>query len=170
MRKSCNTLVSCYLASSESDSNTNRKSDDSTSIEGYIDSDSSTDYLLPAAKQRKRRYHDFTGHPTVSTELEEMEDFLCSPNSIPREGPAVSQETWRKMSLHLLLLLTYVQDKRKVEPTIKLVEDRETVNDFLTWIQKDRPCAPTRTTYAVDCSLLAAAPVAGVIPAKDGGA
>ena len=46
--------------------------------------------------------------------------------------------------LHLHLLLTYVQDERKVEPTIKLVEDREKVNDFLTWIQKDRPCAPTR--------------------------
>ena len=66
--------------------------------------------------------------------------------------------------VHLHLLLTYVQDERKVEPTIKLVED------FLTWIQKDRPCAPTRTTYAVDCGLLAAAPVAGIIPAKDGGA
>ena len=72
--------------------------------------------------------------------------------------------------LHLHLLLTYVQDERKVEPTIKLVEDREKVNHFLTWIQKDRPCAPTRTTYAVDCGLLAAAPVAGIIPAKDGGA
>ena len=98
--------------------------DDSTSSEGYIDSDSSSEYLPPAANQRNRRYHEFTGHPTVSTELEEMDNDFCSPNSIAREGPAVSQETWRS--------LIYVQDERKVEPTIKLVEDQEMMNDFLT--------------------------------------
>ena len=36
--------------------------------------------------------------------------------------------------------------------------------DMLLWYVR------TWTTYAVDCSLLAAAPVAGIIPAKDGGA
>ena len=114
--------MSCYLPPSESDSNTNRKSDDSRSIEGYIDSDSSSEYLPPAAKQRKRRYHDFTGHPTVSTELEEMEDFFCSPNSIAREGP---------------------RNKEKNEPT-----SFTDMNDFLTWIQKDRPLqAGTMCTY-----------------------
>ena len=47
--------------------------------------DTSSEYV-PAAKQRKRRYHDFTSHPTVSTELEGMEDFFCSPNNLARGG------------------------------------------------------------------------------------
>ena len=59
---------------------------------------------------------------TMSTELEEMEDFFCSPNSIARESP---------------------RNKEKNEPT-----SFTDMNDFLTWIQRDRPLqAGTMCTY-----------------------
>ena len=52
------------------------------------------------------------------------------------------------MRLHFLLLLTFAQDEKKVEPTMNVVEDREMVGSFLKWLQKDRALrASTLGTY-----------------------
>ena len=73
-------------------------------------------------------------------------------NNLARGSPAVSSKTWRKISLHLHLFLTYAQDEKEVEPTMKLVENQEMDESFLTRIQRQRRLQPTTMgTYTGHC-------------------
>ena len=113
------------------------------------DNDSDDPTYEPPQKTpgRPRRYLELGEYPDIKEQITKIEHFCCDPMNLLRQGDAIKTETWRKTKIHILMFFTYLVEM-ELEPHLEQLEDRNVVQGFLQWIQKERKLQPgTISTY-----------------------
>ena len=111
--------------------------------------DSDQEYLPPPTQKggARRRYLTVENHPEVAALIKDVKDYCCNPVNILRTGTTMSDETWRKTKIHLLMFFAYLLEEG-VDPALHFLEDRHRVEGFLEWVQKDKTLqGGTLSTY-----------------------